>query len=215
MISKKKLMYRFTVKQLKQIAEKEGVDVIGLSRKGEVVDALLYRIEFKKFVHYAKRYGVKYGDIIEELREFKKQLDSGKNKSKKVAKRTTKNQMKTNVGNKATPEETITNRIIKLISKFEPVTIARDEKELKVQLVQWLQAHFGKENVKIEYPFEHGKIDIVVNDEVAIEVKVALSKQSMKNLLGEVQTDKMYFSSVIAVIFDVGKNVGLEFLSNR
>ena len=199
--AKREILTRFSVRQLKRIAASKGISLVyedpitgerqRLTTKAEIVGKLARNLGFEEVVDLARRYKVRYSDIVQELEKFRQELFE-----------------------EVTLEDK-TSGIIELIKEFEPVGTVNREDDLKFQLAQWLSARFGKNAVKLEYPFEHGKIDILVNDSIAIELKIASSKQKLKNLVGEVNTDKMYFSSVIAVIFDVGKDIGLDFFVNQ
>ncbi|NJE07614.1 hypothetical protein E3E31_03590 [Thermococcus sp. M39] len=183
-----------------------------LRTKGEIVAKLASNLSFQEVVDLARRYKVRYSDVVQELEKFRQKLFEEKQRKR------SEQEILEDIYEADEFEEEFENessKIIETITEFEPMGIVRDEKELRNQLASWLSAKLGKSVVKLEYPFEHGKVDILVKDEIAIEVKVADGKQKLKNLVGEVTTDKMYFSSVIAVIFDIGKDVGLEFFVNQ
>ena len=220
--AKREILTRFSVRQLKRIAASKGISLVyedpitgerqRLTTKAEIVGKLARNLGFEEVVDLARRYKVRYSDIVQELEKFRQELfeEETRKRSEKEALESIYEADEYDVA-----LEDKTSGIIELIKEFEPVGTVNREDDLKFQLAQWLSARFGKNAVKLEYPFEHGKIDILVNDSIAIELKIASSKQKLKNLVGEVNTDKMYFSSVIAVIFDVGKDIGLDFFVNQ
>ncbi len=220
--SKREVLSRFTVKQLERIANSKRISLYRqdpftgqrerLRSKGAIVDKLASQLSFQDIIDLARRYKVRYSDVVQELEKFRQELFEEKQR-----KRSEEEILEDIYGVDEFNEELDrhSQKIIDLISKFEPFGTPRTEEDLRNQLAQWLSGQLGKGAVKLEYPFEHGKIDILVYDDIAIEVKLARSKQSLKNLLGEIQTDKMYFSTVIAVVFDIGKDVGLDFFEKQ
>lgn len=220
--AKREILSRFTVKQLERIANSKRISLYRqdpftgererLRSKGAIVDKIASNLSFQQVVDLARRYKVRYSDVVQDLEKFRQELFEETQRARN------EEEILEDVyeADESTREfESGSSRILDIITEFEPVGVVSKEDDLKFQLAQWLSARLGKSAVKLEYPFEHGKIDILVNDSVAIELKIANNRQKLKNLLGEVQTDKMYFSSVIAVVFDVGKDVGLNFFEKQ
>jgi|Deesub1362B_J571_1020462.scaffolds.fasta_scaffold00059_35 hypothetical protein len=220
--AKREILSRFTVKQLERIANSKRISLYRqdpftgererLRSKGAIVDKIASNLSFQQVVDLARRYKVRYSDVVQDLEKFRQELFEEKQRKRG------EEEILRDIYEVDEFEEEFRNessKVLEMITEFEPMGIVRDEKELRNQLASWLSAKLGKRVVKLEYPFEHGKVDILIKDEIAIEVKVADGKQKLKNLVGEVTTDKMYFSSVIAVIFDIGKDVGLDFFVNQ
>ncbi|AFA44838.1 nuclease [Thermococcus prieurii virus 1] len=182
-----------------------------LRTKAEIVDKLARNLSFEDVVRLAKRYKIRYSDVVKELEEFRRELfeEAPRSRSEEDILEDIYEEEKEEVEELAEVE-----RVLRAIEEFKPSRPIRREKELQARLASWLASRFGADAVVEEYPFEHGQVDIVVWDSIAIELKIAKGKQSLKDLMGEVDTDKMYFSTVIAVIFDVGKDVGLDFFVN-
>jgi len=220
--AKREILSRFTVKQLERIANSKRISLYEedpftgererLRSKGAIVDRLTSNLSFQEVVGLARRYKIKYSDVVQELEKFRQALFEEKQTKRQEAKIL---EHIYDADQSVRESESESSKLLEIISEFEPIGIPKNEEDLKFQLAQWLSGQVGKDAVKVEYPFEHGKVDILVNDDVAIEVKVARGKQSLKNLLGEVYTDKMYFSSVITVVFDIGKDVGLNFFEKQ
>lgn len=220
--AKREVLSRFTVKQLERIANSKRISLYRedpftgererLRSKGAIVDRLASNLSFQQVVDLARRYKVRYSDVVQELEKFRQELFKEKQRKRKE-----KEILEDiyDADQSVRESESESSKLLKIISEFEPIGIPKSEEDLKSQLAQWLSGQLGKGAVKVEYPFEHGKVDILVYDDVVVEVKVARSRQSLKNLLGEVYTDKMYFSSVIAVVFDIGKDVGLSFFEKQ
>ncbi|AEY69074.1 putative nuclease RecB family, partial [Thermococcus prieurii virus 1] len=182
-----------------------------LRTKAEIVDKLARNLSLWDVVRLAKRYKIRYSDVVKELEEFRRELfeEAPRSRSEEDILEDIYEEEKEEVEELAEVE-----RVLRAIEEFKPSRPIRREKELQARLASWLASRFGADAVVEEYPFEHGQVDIVVWDSIAIELKIAKGKQSLKDLMGEVDTDKMYFSTVIAVIFDVGKDVGLDFFVN-
>lgn len=220
--AKREILSRFTVKQLERIANSKRISLYSqdpftgrrerLRSKGAIVDKLASNLSFREVVDLARRYKVRYSDVVQELEKFRQELFEEKQRKRK------EKEILEDIYEADEFEDEFkseSSEILELISKFEPFGNPKNEDDLRNQLAQWLSGRLGKGSVRLEYPFEHGKIDILVYDDIAVEVKLARSKQSLKNLLGEVYTDKMYFSTVIAVVFDIGKDVGLDFFEKQ
>jgi len=220
--AKRELLSRFTLQQLRRIAASKGISLVykdpitgarkRLVTKPDIVRRLAARLRFKEIVNLAKKYGIAYFDVVQELERFRQELfeeERVERSEKEILEDIYRAEEQEDEGLRDEYSE-----IIKLIEEFRPVGVSRED-DLKYQLYQWLSARLGMDAVRLEHPFEHGKVDILVRDSIAIELKIASNRQQLKNLVGEVATDKEYFGSVIAVIFDVGKNVGLEFFVNQ
>lgn len=107
-------------------------------------------------------------------------------------------------------------RITEAIKKFEPHSDTRDEKELEKELTAHLKAWFRNEyDIESQYPIGKGRIDILVDKDTAIELKLADSRANVRNLEGQLSDYIENFPYVIAVILDVGKVEDLNDLVNR
>lgn len=71
---KRKLLERFTVKQLESIAKRYGVALEGARTKAEKIERIASQLGFDEVVGLAKRYKVKYKDLLKELEEFERSL---------------------------------------------------------------------------------------------------------------------------------------------
>ena len=87
----------------------------------------------------------------------------------------------------------------------------RDESEFKAQIYQYLVAKLGVENVKQEMMLGGRKVDIVLWNTIAAELKLAKGQQDLINLLGEcIKLKKNGVPYVMAIILDVGKYPNLQ-----
>lgn len=228
-IAKREILMRFTVDQLKQIAEAREISLYNydpitgrrepLKTKGAIVRRIASNLTFSEVVNLAKRYKVKYSDIVQELEEYRKKLfgstQSKEEQSKGIRDKRSEEEIIKDISGEESEELTKVEEVLKAIEEFTIPRPVKNENELQGRLFSWLAAKFGPDAVKEGYSFEHGEADIVVWDSIAIELKIARGKKELKNLLGEIQTDKNYFSSVITVVFDTSKNVGLDFFEKQ
>ena len=103
-------------------------------------------------------------------------------------------------------ENTMIAGLINLISSFKP-EVVRDEEDFEKQLYQYLRASLGSGvNIERQVSLSEGlRVDMVVNDTVAIEIKIAENKAQLQRLIGQVIDYKKYFDKVMTVILDVGR----------
>ncbi len=98
--------------------------------------------------------------------------------------------------------------VINALKYFKPVkNIKLPIKEYNLQklVAFWLSGWFqGRIPIELEYKFRNGRVDILVGNEIAIEIKILRGMAQLKNLLGEIQADKTTFKYVIAYVVDTG-----------
>ncbi len=224
--AKAEILSRFTVNQLKSIAISRSIELYDedplteeryyFRTKGEIVDAMASNLSFREILNLARRYKVRYRDVLEELEKYREELfktEEKRGKEKRQYHDIIKRAEEADEDDLKVDRDS--DKLVQIIMEFEPLGVVKEEKNLRDQLARWIAGKIGRNAVRLEYPFEHGKADVVVNDEIAIEIKVAENKGILKNLLGEVQTDILYFKKVIAVLFDVGKNIDLDFFKKQ
>lgn len=86
---------------------------------------------------------------------------------------------------------------------FEPEDV-RDENDFEKQLTQFLKIKYPN-RVKRQVETPKGKIDLVIDEKYAIELKIADGKGKLRDLVGQVHSYKKVFNSNVAVILlDVG-----------
>ncbi|MFT4307949.1 MAG: hypothetical protein ACMXYM_01080 [Candidatus Woesearchaeota archaeon] len=91
-------------------------------------------------------------------------------------------------------------------TELEPV---RNEEDFEKQLYQWLKAKGFKVQRQVN-DRTRSPVDIVVDGQVAIELKIAESLNSVRTLVGQVADDVDEYDNVIGVILDAGKLSGVE-----
>ncbi|NJE79576.1 hypothetical protein [Thermococcus sp. GR4] len=218
--AKREILARFSVQQLKKIAASKGISLVyedpitgerqRLTTKTEIVGRLARNLSFEEVVDLARRYKVRYSDIVQELEKFRQELFEEKSR-----KRSEKEALESIYeADEYEAEEVNTEDMLDVFDSlrdFRPIGgFVKDEDDLKNQIASWLAHAFGPNNVQVEVPIERYRVDIVVEDRVAIEVKIASSVSKLQRLLGQMRVYKDYFDDVIAVILDIGKDVDLE-----
>lgn len=86
---------------------------------------------------------------------------------------------------------------------FEPEDV-RDENEFEKQLTIWLKNKYP-ERVKRQVETPKGKIDIVIDNKYAIELKIADAKGKLRDLVGQVHSYKKVYDNVAVILLDVSK----------
>jgi len=229
--AKMELLLRFKMEDLKKICTIKGISTYidesdffeerrrQARSKSELAELVIDELSFDEIVRYAKRYKVKYKDVVEELEEFKRELYSEDLKSKKIREEiqklesgevlveetTSKKRRRSQTKKKSVVEEI---DIFDLLTDFRPETV-RDEEDFEKQLYQFLKARLGSK-VKRQVPVGNQKIDIAIGDKVGIELKIAENRSKLQRLVGQVMDYVDHFDEIIAIVLDVGANVDLE-----
>ena len=211
--AKREILSRFTVKQLERIANSKRISLYRedpftgrrerLRSKGAIVDRLASRLSFQEVVDLARRYKVRYSDVVQELEKFRQELFEEKQRKRK------EKEILEDIY-EAEKFERVEREldVFDLLQDFRPETV-RDEEDFEKQLYQFLRARLGSK-VRRQVPVGDQKIDIAIGNEVGIELKIAESRGKLQRLVGQVMDYVDYFDEVIAVVLDVGANVGLE-----
>ena len=102
-----------------------------------------------------------------------------------------------------------TRRITKLrthLNQFKPMVTrkkALKERELEAQMVQSLRAIFGLDNVNYQERARGGRVDIVVDNKYAIELKVITSPSQLTNMVGQVWKYSKEYDKVFLWMYDI------------
>lgn len=183
-------------------------DIIELARKFKVPYKDLTR-ELERFEEEMEREVDEYAEkMLKELEEFKKQLygaEAVEDEEEESPKVTSK---------KKARKREIPSEVWDIIRDFEPVQL-RNEEDLEKQFFQFARGRLGKDRVKRQVSTPSGVIDVVIDDKIGIEFKIAERKQKMQRLLGQVDEYLDFFDHVIAVILDVGANVDLDYYERK
>jgi hypothetical protein len=178
---KRVLLSRFKIKQLNEIASRKGVSLRRAKTKDAKIDILARELSFEEVVKLAKRYKIKYKDILEELDRFKSKYISKKAMVK----------VELRVG-----------EILEALKDFKPEPV-RDEDDLEKQLYQYLRARFPDLPIKRQVKVGDYRVDMQVGP-VALELKIPRSATHLQRLMGQVKDYSDYFDYLVAVILDIG-----------
>ena len=91
------------------------------------------------------------------------------------------------------------------LKNFKPIIRKRSqfkERNLEVQMVQSLQAAFGPNKVNYQERARGGRVDIVVDDKYAIELKVITSPTQLTSMVGQVMKYSREYDQVFVWMFD-------------
>lgn len=84
----------------------------------------------------------------------------------------------------------------------------RDEKDFENQLYQFLSARRGEKAVSTQVGTSKGeKIDIVIDNKYALELKLLTNVNVLRNLIGQVLYYKKSYKDVAVILADIGANV--------
>jgi len=191
---KKALLNRFAMRQLEAICISRGISLQVEGKRGkrrarskdELIPKLM-KLDLDEIVRLAKKYGIKYQDLLDELEEFKRRLnESEKAKIPEII----ENQKPSN----------ILDEVLDIIeNEFVPETI-RDEEDLEKQLALFLKLKIGNDRVRRQEYRDGKKIDLVIDGIYGIELKLADSYQSIATLPTQLRMYSKRLSDVAAVI---------------
>ncbi len=179
---KRVLLNRLTVSQLDEIGVRIGVSLKGLKSKREKISELARHLSFKEVVEFARRYKIKYKDIVEELDRFKAQLEAKKTIMK------AKNKIE---------------ELLDALKEFAPEPV-KDEEDLEKQLYQYLKARLPKIPIKRQVQLGQYRVDLQAGP-CGIELKIPTSATHLQRLIGQVRDYSEYLECMITVILDTGK----------
>ncbi|WP_197704275.1 hypothetical protein [Thermococcus henrietii] len=211
--AKREILSRFKVEQLRRIASAKRIPLYesdpftgerrALRTKVEIVDKLARNLSFEDVVNLAKRYKIKYSDVVQELEEFRRELFEeapGERSEEAILEDVFEAENFKEVERELD--------VLDLLQDFQPEAV-RDEEDFEKQLYQFLRARLGS-RVRRQVSVGNQKIDIAIGSEVGIELKIAESRSKLQRLVGQVLDYVEYFDEVIAVILDVGANVDID-----
>lgn len=87
--------------------------------------------------------------------------------------------------------------------------VGRSEEDFEKQLYQWLNAKDFKTKRQVSDK-TRSPVDLVIDNRVAVEIKIAESLTHVRTLVGQVLDDIDYYEKVVAVIIDYGRLQGID-----
>ncbi len=198
--SKLLLLSRFAVWQLERICISEDIPPYVEGKRGprkarsknEFIDLIVDELDFDDVVEYAKKFGVRYQDILRDLEEFEAEL-FGEEEDVDLQ-----------------PESEF-DEILDLIQREFRPEMTRDEEDLEKQLAMFLKVHLGEDRVERQVTIERGKrVDILIDGDYGIEVKIADST-GLAYLPTQLRIYRKRLRDVAAVIVrPIGKEVNID-----
>jgi len=112
------------------------------------------------------------------------------------------------------PEQKVTTIEVKRQSEFDSILASiandfepedvRDENDFEKQLTQFLKIKYP-DRIRRQVETPKGKVDLVIDEKYAIELKIADGKGKLRDLVGQVHSYKKVFNNVAVILLDVGK----------
>jgi len=100
---------------------------------------------------------------------------------------------------------TIERKIERELKKYRPISRIKSEKDLERELSGSLSRAFGYEKVQTQKRTPYGRVDMVINDEYAIELKLASSYSYISRSIGPILDYADDFKKVYLLIYDERK----------
>jgi len=102
------------------------------------------------------------------------------------------------------------NKLRKSLKDFKPIETKKgsyNESVLEAQLFQQLSVQFGKENVKFQAPSKSGRVDLLINNKYAIELKLASSKKQLESAFLQFLNYAKEYENLFVLIHDINKKL--------
>jgi hypothetical protein len=94
------------------------------------------------------------------------------------------------------------DEILNNIKNYQPQPV-RDEKKFENQVYAFLRAKYPQYKINPQYNTTKGKIDIVIDDEIALELIIADNRANIRSLHGQIFDYKKIFNKLGLIILDV------------
>ena len=205
--TKKKILNRFEMADLKGICKDYGIGepspyeqtIIGDKIKREItrehfISRIIDKLTLDQIKNFSDKRRIKVYDI---LKEEEKTSPSPKH-----------------IPDSREPEVKITTLEVKRQSEFDSILDSieknfepedvRDENEFEKQLTIWLKDKYP-DRIKRQVETSKGKIDLVIDNKYAIELKIADGKGKLRDLVGQVHSYKKVYDNVAVILLDVSK----------
>ena len=211
--TKRQILNRFEMKDLINICKDYGIGGPSPSKKELVTgkDGKLYLTNRKipaRREHYSKKIMTELN--LEQIKNF---ADKHRIDMPDIVKKEKKPIRRIEEIKEQPKEKKIVKTEIKQQSEFDSILeniknnfvpeACRDEKEFEKQLISYLKGRLSQRVVG-EVASRKGKIDIVIDDKYAIELKIANSISNLRNLIGQIHDYLKVYNDLAVIILDVG-----------
>lgn len=207
--TKKQILSRFEMTDLKKICKDYGIGnpapheeemFTGKKHKRTVtreyfINRVMDKLTLDQIKSFSDKRRIKIWDILKDERKAMGTVPQKIQKPIEPEKKITSIEVK---------RQSEFDSILELIEEgFEPEDV-RDENDFEKQLTQFLKYKYP-ERIKRQVSTPKGKIDIVIDNRYAIELKIADGKGKLRDLVGQVQDYKKIHNEVAVILLDVGK----------
>jgi len=103
------------------------------------------------------------------------------------------------------------------LDQFRPIVSRKKtlkERDLEAQMVQSLKALFGTNKVNYQERARGGRVDIVVDDKYAIELKVINSPSQLNGMVGQIMNYSEEYDMVFLWMYDIKSQLKTKDLNN-
>ena len=192
--------------------QREKAELLGLLKKKELID-----LAFNYDVRVSK--GMTKDDIASALskrkRLTKRKIQNVIRKRKGIetvsteeleVERVEEEIVKTRrVKTKIRKVSTIEKKIERELNRYTPISKLKSERDLERELTGGLARAFGRENVRTQVRLRYGKVDVVIREDYAIELKMPSSVSELIRAEGPIRRYAKDFKKVYLYIYDKRK----------
>jgi hypothetical protein len=98
------------------------------------------------------------------------------------------------------------NLVINALKSYTSERILRDEREFETAIYEYLKTRFSDKKIISQKETKFGKrVDIVINDRIGIELKIADNSGNLDSLFAQIEWYKENFEKLLFVILDMNK----------
>jgi hypothetical protein len=220
---KERILSRFTIEDLKKLC-KEHIgyepspyyeNPITGERTKRVVDKDVYigfikdKVTLENIIDFASKNKIGISDLLAEWQKTENASIISKDTTFQASQTAI---VESSQANKTAPQEKSEatgldefDAILDFIQKeFRPNPV-RDETELENQLVQFLRPKYGGV-VQEQVPTPYGRVDIVLFNKYALELKLATNRNNLRDMEGQLRDYKKVYPNLAAIILRVNVN---------
>lgn len=209
--TKWRILNRYEMNDLNKICKDYGIGeplpyeenpITGEKRKRTVtrehyINRIMNKLTLDQIKTFSDKNRIKIQDILKEEKPI-----SEVSKQEKVEK--TQEEPEQNITTVEVKRQSEFDSILESIENdFEPEDV-RDENDFEKQLTQFLKIKYP-DRIRRQVETPKGKIDLVIDEKYAIELKIAEGKGKLRDLVGQAHSYKKVFNNVAIILLDVGK----------
>jgi len=101
------------------------------------------------------------------------------------------------------------------IEEYSTDRLIKSERELETVIYEYLRHKFPQYNFEFQKRVPKGRVDIVVDDEIAIELKIADNKGNLNSLFAQIEWYMDEYDKLLIVILDLNKVPDLDDFIDR